>query len=134
MVKVSKGPIMRMLAIAVVISMCHVPTAFAGETLREAAARAADRLVAAEAASSRTGRTGAAATATVVTRRADTRRPANSQQIPSGLDESTGMGTGMKVLLGVGIAAVLGGIMMSIDSKVEDNTPSTRGERTNEPF
>ena len=125
---------MRAVAIAVMISMCHAPLALAGDTLREAAVRATDRLVAAEAASSRASRTSATATATAVTRRADARRPANAQQLPRGLEESTGIGTGMKVLLGVGIAAVLGGIMMSIDSKVEDNTPSTRGERTNEPF
>ena len=124
---------MRAVAIAVMISMCHAPAALAGDTLREAAARAADRIVAAEAAS-RATRTSATATATAVTRRAPARRPANAQQLPRGLEESTGIGTGMKVLLGVGIAAVLGGIMMSIDSKVEDNTPSTRGERTNEPF
>ena len=125
---------MRAVAIAVMISMCHAPLALAGDTLRDAAIRATDRLVAAEAASSRATRTSASATATAVTRRAAVRRPANAQQLPRGLEESTGMGTGMKVLLGVGIAAVLGGIMMSIDSKVEDNTPSTRGERTNEPF
>ena len=125
---------MRAVAIAVMISMCHAPLALAGDTLREAAVRATDRLVAAEAASSRASRTSATATATAVTRRGDARRPANAQQLPRGLEESTGMGTGMKVLLGVGIAALLGGIMMSIDSKVEDNTPSTRGERTNEPF
>ena len=124
---------MRAVAIAVMISMCHAPLALAGDTLREAAVRAADRMVAAEAASSRGSRS-TSTTAAVVTKRADARRPANSQQIPRGLQESTGMGTGMKVLLGVGIAAVLGGVMMSIDSKVEDNTPSTRGERTNEPF
>jgi hypothetical protein len=131
-----KGRIMRAVAIAVMISMCHVPVALAGDTLREAAVRAADRLVAAETASARASRTSATATAAAVTipRRADARRPANAQQLPRGLEESTGMGTGMKVLLGVGIAAVLGGIMMSIDSRVEDNTPSTRGERTNEPF
>ena len=125
---------MRAVAIAVMISMCHAPVALAGDTLREAAVRAADRMVAAEAASSRATRTTATATSAAVARRAGARRPANAQQLPRGLEESTGMGTGMKVLLGVGIAAVLGGIMMSIDSKVEDNTPSTRGERTNEPF
>jgi hypothetical protein len=130
-----KGRIMRAVAIAVMISMCHAPLALAGDTLREAAVRAADRMVAAEAAASaRASKTSVTATTAAVTRRADRRRPANSQQLPRGLEESTGMGTGMKVLLGVGIAAALGGIMMSIDSKVEDNTPSTRGERTNQPF
>jgi hypothetical protein len=122
---------MRAVAIAVMISMCHAPLALAGDTLREAASRAADRVVAAETAASRANRT---ITRSAVAKRGDARRPANAQQLPRGLEESTGMGTGMKVLLGVGIAAVLGGIMMSIDSKVEDNTPSTRGERTNEPF
>ena len=126
---------MRTVAVFLVISMCHAPALYAGETLREAAVRAADRLVAAESASSRETRSNASATTAVVARKAAARRPSNAlQQIPRGLEESTGMGTGMKVLLGVGIAAVLGGIMMSIDGKVEDNTPSTRGERTNEPF
>lgn len=126
---------MRTVAIVVVISMCHAPALYAGDTLREAAVRAADRLVAAESAPPRATRPHAAATAAGVARQVGARRPANAlQQIPRGLEESTGMGTGMKVLLGVGIAAVIGGIMMSIDSKVEDNTPSTRGERTNEPF
>jgi hypothetical protein len=129
-----KGCIMRSVAIAVMISICHAPLALAGDTLREAAVRATDRLVAAEAASARASRTSATATTAAVAKRTVARRAANSQQLPRGLEESSGMGTGMKVLLGVGIAAVLGGIMMSIDSKVEDNTPSTRGERTNEPF
>ena len=126
---------MRIVAIVVVISMCHAPALYAGDTLREAAVRAADRLVAAESASPRATRPNTSATAAVAARQAAARRPANAlQQIPRGLEESTGIGTGMKVLLGVGIAAVIGGIMMSIDSRVEDSTPSTKGERTNEPF
>jgi hypothetical protein len=125
---------MRTVAILVVISICHTPLALAGDTLREAAVRATDRLVAAEAASPRATPPNLWA-APAVAKVAKPRRSANAlQQIPRGLEEATGMGTGMKVLLGVGIAAVLGGIMLSIDSKVEDNTPSTRGERTNEPF
>jgi len=125
---------MRAVAIAVMISMCHAPLALAGDTLRAAAVRAADRLVAAEAASPRVTHP-KATTTTAIAKAGAPRRSANAlQQLPRGLEESTGMGTGMKVLLGVGIAAVLGGIMMSIDSKVEDNTPSTRGERTNDPF
>jgi hypothetical protein len=58
---------------------------------------------------------------------------ANFQQAPRGL-EGSGMGTGWKILIAGGVAAALAGIMLSIDGQVEDNTPSTKGERTNEPF
>ena len=124
---------MRVVALVVGISMCQVPAVYAGDTLREAAVRAADRFVAAEAASVRASKSDASPTA-AASGPVAVRRQANFQQAPRGLEGASGIGTGMKVLLGVGIAAVLGGIMMSIDSKVEDNTPSTRGERTNEPF
>jgi hypothetical protein len=125
---------MRIAAIAVLISMCHVPAAFAGETLRQAAVRAADQLAAAEAAAARANRTAAAPTSTVVKKPVAAKRKANYQQSPPGLDGATGIGTRMKILIGVGVAAALAGIMLSIDGEVEDNTPSTKGERTNEPF
>ena len=124
---------MRIAAIAVLISMCHVPAAFAGDTLREAAVRAADRLVAAEAAAARTKRTEATGTVAVAKKPLAGKPRANFQQTPRGL-EGTGMSTGWKVLIGAGVAAALAGIMLSIDGQVEDNTPSTKGERTNEPF
>jgi hypothetical protein len=44
------------------------------------------------------------------------------------------MGRGMKLLLAGGFAAALAGIMLSIDGGVEDVTPSTLGQRVNEPF
>ncbi len=125
---------MRTVAIAVVISMCHIPVAHAGETLREAAVRAADRLVAAEAVAARLKRTERAPTAAVAKPTVASRSRANFQQGPRSLHEDTGMGRGMKLLIGAGIAAVLGGVMLSIDGRVEDPTPSTKGERTNEPF
>ena len=53
---------MRIVAIAVLISMCHVPAVFAGETLRQAAVRAADQLAAAETAAARANRTAATQT------------------------------------------------------------------------
>jgi hypothetical protein len=126
---------MRIVATAVLISMCHAPLAFAGDTLRRAAVREADRLAAAEAAAARTNQTASARTPAVVGKRPIAKKPKTGfQQGPPGLEGATGIGKGMKVLLGVGIAAALGGIMLSIDGGVEDNTPSTKGERTNEPF
>jgi hypothetical protein len=130
-----EGDLMRIVAIAVLISMCHVPAAFAGDTLRQAAVRAADRLAADEAAAARAAnRSSAAPSAAIVKKPVAPRRMANFQQSPRGLEGATGMGARTKVLLGVGIAAALTGILLAIDSQVEDNTPSTKGERTNEPF
>ena len=124
---------MRTVVVAVVISMCHVPVALAGDTLREAAVRAADRLVAAEVASARAKRTEATQTMAVVKKPLPGKPRANFQQTPRGL-EGSGMSTGWKLLIAGGVAAALAGIMLSIDGQVEDNTPSTKGERTNEPF
>jgi hypothetical protein len=124
---------MRIVAIAVLVSMCHVPAAFAGDTLRQAAVRAADQLAAAEAAAARANRTAAAPTAAVVKKPVAKNPKANFQQAPRGL-EGSGMSTGWKILIAGGVAAALAGIMLSIDGQVEDNTPSTKGERTNEPF
>ena len=124
---------MRIVAIAVLISMSHVPAVFAGETLRQAAVRAADQLAAAEAAAARAKRTEATQTMAVVKKPLAGKPRANFQQAPRGLDGS-GMSTGWKILIAGGVAAALAGIMLSIDGQVEDNTPSTKGERTNEPF
>jgi hypothetical protein len=125
---------MRIVAIAVVISMCHVPAVYAGETLRQAAVRAADRFVAAETAAARANRTGAAQTLTIAKKPVAAKPRASLQQAPRGLEGATGIGTWTKVLIGVGIAAAITGVMLAIDGGVEDNTPSTKGERTNEPF
>lgn len=125
---------MRIAAIAVLISMCQAPAAFAGETLRQAAVRAADRLAAAETAAARANRA-AAIQAPAVVRKPVARKPkANFQQSPRGLEGAGGIGTRTKILLGAGVAAALVGIMLAIDGEVEDNTPSSKGERTNEPF
>ena len=124
---------MRTVAVAVLISMCHVPVALAGETLREAAVRAADRLVAAEVASARAKRTEATPSMAAAKKPLAGKPRASFQQAPRGL-EGSGMRTGWKVLIAAGVAAALTGIMLSIDGEVEDNTPSTKGERTNEPF
>jgi uncharacterized membrane protein YdbT with pleckstrin-like domain len=126
---------MRIVAVAVLVSMCHAPVVLAGETLRQAAVREADRLAAAEAAAARGKQTASAQTPAVVPRKPLARKPkANFQQSPRGLEGATGIGTRTKILLGAGIAAALVGIMAAIDGSVEDNTPSTKGERTNEPF
>ena len=125
---------MRIVAIAVLISMCHVPAVFAGETLRQAAVRAADQLAAAETAAARANRTAATQTPAIPKRPATKKPKASLQQSPRGLEGASGIGTRTKILLGAGIAAALAGIMLAIDGEVEDNTPSTKGERTNEPF
>ena len=125
---------MRIVAIAVLMSMCHAPVAWAGESLRQAAVREADKLAAAEAAAARANQTASAQTPAVVATRPLAKKPkANFQQAPRGL-EGAGIGTRTKILIGAGVAAALVGIMMAIDGGVEDNTPSTKGERTNEPF
>jgi hypothetical protein len=69
----------------------------------------------------------------VVVKKPETRRKPSFQQAPRGL-EGAGIGTRTKILLGAGVAAALVGLMMVIDGSVEDNTPSTKGERVNEPF
>jgi hypothetical protein len=126
---------MRIVAMAALVSMCHVPAAFAGETLRQAAVRAADQLAAAEAAAVRATQAAAIQTAAAVVKKPVIKKPkANFQQSPRGLEGASGIGTRTKILIGAGIAAALTGLMLSIDGSVEDNTPSTKGERTNEPF
>lgn len=124
---------MRIAAVAVLISMSHVPAVFAGETLRQAAVREADKLAAAQAAAARANQTAVAPV--VVARRPLVKKPrANFQQSPRGLEGAGGIGTRTKILIGAGVAAAIVGIMAVIDGSVEDNTPSTKGERTNEPF
>ena len=126
---------MRIVAIAVLISMFHVPAVFAGETLRQAAVREADKLAAAEAAASRANQTASAPSPAVVVTKPLAKKPrASFLQSPRGLEGAGGIGTRMKILIGVGIGAAVVGIMAAIDGSVEDNTPSTKGERTNEPF
>ncbi len=125
---------MRIVAMAVLISMSHVPAAFAGDTLREAAVRAADQLGAAEAAAARAPETKPLRSWRSERSRSLAKPRASYQQTPRGLEGASGIGTRMKNLIGVGVAAALTGIMLSIDGEVEDNTPSTKGERTNEPF
>jgi hypothetical protein len=126
---------MRIVATAVLISMCHVPFAFAGDTLRQAAVREAEKLAAAEVAAARANQTASAPIPAVVADRPVGKKPqANFQQAPRGLEGASGLSTRMKILIGVGIAAAVVGIMSAIDGSVEDNTPSTKGERTNEPF
>lgn len=127
---------MRIVAVVVLISMCHAPVVLAaGETLRQAAVREADRLAAAETAAARANRTASTQTPAVVPKKPLAKKAkASYQQSPRGLEGATGIGTRTKILLGAGIAAALVGIMAAIDSSVEDNTPSTKGERTNDPF
>ena len=127
---------MRIVAVAVLISMSHVPAVFAGETLRQAAVREADKLVAAEVAAARANQTALTQAPTVVVaRRPVVKKPrANFQQSPRGLEGAGGIGTRTKILIGAGVAAAIVGIMAVIDGSVEDNTPSTKGDRTNEPF
>jgi hypothetical protein len=121
----------RALVVALILSVAHASAAFAGETLLQAATRAAERLAAAEASTMRSAPAGAAAAA--VKKTAPARRTAAFQQIPRGLDES-GIRTRTKVIFGAALAAALAGIMLSVDGSVEDSTPSTKGERTNDPF
>ena len=126
---------MRIVAVAVLISMSHVPAVIAGETLRQAAVREADRLAAAEASVARARQNMSLQTPAVVAKRPAAKKPrVNFQQSAPGLEGAGGIGTRTKILIGAGVAAALVGIMAAIDGSVEDNTPSTKGERTNEPF
>jgi hypothetical protein len=118
----------RAVAFALMLSIVHAPAAIAGESLMEAAARAADRVLAA--APSPPAST-AAAPASKDASRPAAARPAfqAGQSAPP-----APMSGRSKLLLGLGIAAAVAGTMLAIDSRVEDNTPSTRGERINNPF
>lgn len=109
----------RALAIAVLLSFGST-SAFAGEPLLESAVRVARKMAAAEPAGK-------------AVRPAPPAARANFQQAPPGL-ESSGLKTRSKILIGLGVAAVFVGTALAIDSRVEDNTPSTKGERTTKPY
>jgi hypothetical protein len=121
----------RLLVFALMISLGNASVAVAGETLLQAATRAAEELVAAEASSAQAAHARAAVPG--LNKTTPERQRVNFQQAPPGL-QSSGLGRGSKLLIGLGIAASFVGIAMAIDSRVEDNTPSTKGERINEPY
>lgn len=108
----------RSLVFALMLSVGHASLAVAGETLLQSGQRIITRRAAAAPAVS---------TATVETRRlrADARA---ALQGPATLAQS-GMRTRNKFLIGLGIAVAFAGVALAIDGGVEDNTPSTRGER-----
>lgn len=116
----------RLFALALIASLCYAPSAFAAESLLQSATRVAKEM-------SQTGE----ATLTVVPSASapvataagtPTTSAATATQPGPGLAES-GLGRGKKFLIGLAIAAAFVGIVYAIDHAVEDNTPSSRGER-----
>jgi hypothetical protein len=106
----------RVLACVLIASLGIPSVSFAGETLLESATRVARKVVRAEPPAKPVARP-----------------VAHFQQTPRGL-ESSGLRTRSKLLIALGVAAGFVGIALAIDSRVEDVTPSTKGERINEPF
>ena len=122
----------RVLVMVLMLSVANASAALAGETLLETAARVADHIAAADAirpAEASTSRPNSPVRAE--SRRADA-RPAFLQGQPG--PAGAGLRPRVKWILGLGAAAALAGIMLTIDSRVEDNTPSTKGERQTTPF
>lgn len=111
------------LVFTLIASLCHAPAAFAAESILQAATRVAQEMARnGEVALATDGR---AATSPAI---ASTRSAATTTQAGPGLAES-GLGKGKKILIGLAIAAAFVGIAYKIDHSVEDNTPSSKGER-----
>jgi cytoskeletal protein RodZ len=70
------------------------------------------------------------AEAATVPARGSVRRSVSAEQVPQPASlGSSGMSRGKKLMIGLGLAAAFGAIIWTIDHKVEDNTPSSRGLR-----
>lgn len=110
----------RSLVFALILSLGHAPVAIAGETLLQSGQRIARRV-----AESRPRLAPNAFEAKGI--RAD-RDLQPALQTQPGL-ASSGLRKRTKTLIAVGIAAAVAGVMYAIDRGVEDNTPSSRGER-----
>lgn len=114
----------QLVVFTVIASLCHAPAAFAAESLLQTATRVAQEMA-------RSGE----AVVTIAPRgvapalAAPSERPAAAAtQAGPGLAES-GLGKGRKILIGLAVAVAFAGIAYKIDHSVEDNTPSSRGER-----
>jgi uncharacterized membrane protein len=104
----------RLVVLTLILTMGHASAAFAGDTIVAAARRAADNL----------GKMQASAPAT----------PKAAYVQETAARPGGGMSKGKKLTLGAIGAAAFAAIALAIDRRVEDNTPSTRGERTTKPF
>jgi hypothetical protein len=113
----------RLLVFALMFSLGHTSVAFAGDTLLAAALRVADELGRTEEAAPPTS----APPAGFLTPKAGPTARASAQEPGA----SSGMPKGRKVALAIAAAAAFAAIALTIDSKVQDDTPSTKGERTN---
>lgn len=121
----------RVLAGVLMVSLVNPSVALAGETLLASATRLAREVVATEASRPQNAVAGKQIAPAVAI--GEKRKASRYQDTPRGL-EASGLGRRSKVLIALGIAASFVGVAMAIDSRVEDNTPSTKGERRNEPF
>jgi hypothetical protein len=117
----------RVLACALVFSLGVPSMSFAGDGLLDSAARVAQNLARAQA----PARQVKPIVPPVLG--GDGGQKANFQPAPRGLGTS-GLRTRSKILIGLGVAAGFAGLALAIDSRVEDVTPSTKGERTTRPF
>lgn len=116
----------RLFVLALIASLCYAPSAFAAESLLQSAARVAKEMSqngeAVLSVAPSTAVPGATVAGTPLASAATATQPG------PGLSES-GLSRGKKLLIGLAIAAAFVGIVYTIDHSVEDNTPSSRGER-----
>jgi hypothetical protein len=118
----------RLLVIALVASIGHVSTAFAGESILTSGTRHAQQLAVVETSThvSSTA-TNAASTPGATVTVGKTQTPSFQQE--AGTLSKSGMGKGKKTLLYVGLAVGVAASFWAIDHHVLDITPSSLGTR-----
>ena len=109
----------RLIAFVTVISLANVPFAFAEGSILAAGNRAVKRL--------------AADTRTPPEKAVNGKQALSAAQVQPG-GPSDSMFRGRKMWLMVGIGAAFAGIAYALDQGVEDNTPSSAGTRSDDPF
>ena len=108
----------RLFVCALILSLGNTSVAFARESLLESAKRAARELADADRPPVSAGEA----------KRLPPALNAQTQQTEPAL-VSSGLSTRSKILIAVAAAAAFAGVAYTIDQRVEDHTPSTRGER-----
>lgn len=117
----------RLLVFALIASLGNTSVVFAGETLLESATRLAQEVARTQPSPPASGAQAKSAAPGIV--QAQTaRQHVNLQQGQPGL-QSAGVGKRSKLLIAAGAAAAFVGVALAIDATVEDNTPSSRGDR-----
>jgi hypothetical protein len=123
----------QVLVLAVIFSLGNTSIAQAGETFLESASRIALRHVRAQSESGldakRAPEKYVSAPPSIERRPGGPNRTVQAAQEQAPGLERSAMGKGTKLAIALGILAGVAGIFYAIDRSVEDNTPSSRGER-----